>query len=210
MDASASAGFPTTLRYDGAFQFCRIMFRNAPNGDGGGWSVDWPRADENLSVSPVRADSTPVSVSSDTPRAYNHDVAHPLTDARRCPAARSSMLTEPGGAYFDETEAQSLARHTLQQRRFPVGRRLLGRLRLGALGRTSCARRCRPGEFTIADVPLDHPIFHMLYDVRELPQIPSIGFWAGTGGRHLERGRDSAYPHVRARLRRERSRCWCS
>ena len=29
--------------------FCRIMFRNASNGDGGGWSVDWPRADENLS-----------------------------------------------------------------------------------------------------------------------------------------------------------------
>ena len=35
--------------YDGAFQFCRIMFRNASNGDGAGWSVDWPRADENLS-----------------------------------------------------------------------------------------------------------------------------------------------------------------
>jgi len=35
--------------YDGAFMFCRIMFRNASNGDGGGWSVDWPRADENLS-----------------------------------------------------------------------------------------------------------------------------------------------------------------
>ena len=26
--------------YDGAFMFCRIMFRNASNGDGGGWSVD--------------------------------------------------------------------------------------------------------------------------------------------------------------------------
>ena len=35
--------------YDGAFMFCRIMFRNAPNGDGGGWSVDYPRADNNLS-----------------------------------------------------------------------------------------------------------------------------------------------------------------
>ena len=35
--------------YDGAFQFCRIMFRNASNGDGGGWAVDYPRADQNLS-----------------------------------------------------------------------------------------------------------------------------------------------------------------
>ena len=35
--------------YDGAFQFCRIMFRNASNGDGGGWAVDYPKADQNLS-----------------------------------------------------------------------------------------------------------------------------------------------------------------
>ena len=35
--------------YDGSFQFCRIMFRNAMDGDGGGWNVDWPRADQNLS-----------------------------------------------------------------------------------------------------------------------------------------------------------------
>jgi hypothetical protein len=35
--------------YDGAFMFCRIMFRNASNGDGGGWYVDYPRADQNLS-----------------------------------------------------------------------------------------------------------------------------------------------------------------
>src|SRR5262249_54430527 len=35
-------------KYDGAFQFCRISFRNASNGDGAGWYVDYPRADENL------------------------------------------------------------------------------------------------------------------------------------------------------------------
>ena len=42
-------GGHTNPAYDGAFQFCRVMFRNAPDGDGGGWSVDWPRADQNLS-----------------------------------------------------------------------------------------------------------------------------------------------------------------
>ena len=31
--------------YDGAFQFCRIMFRNASDGDAGGWGIDYPRAD---------------------------------------------------------------------------------------------------------------------------------------------------------------------
>jgi hypothetical protein len=39
----------TNPNYDGAWMFCRIMFQNASNGDGAGWSVDWPRADENLS-----------------------------------------------------------------------------------------------------------------------------------------------------------------
>ena len=26
--------------YDGAFMFCRVIYRNARDGDGGGWSVD--------------------------------------------------------------------------------------------------------------------------------------------------------------------------
>src|SRR5205823_13210508 len=47
------------------------------------------------------------------------------------------------------------------------------------------------------------PIFHVLYDVREVPQIPSIGFWFGTGGRTSERGADSAVVHARAITDRE-------
>ena len=31
--------------YDGDFMFCRIWFRNASDGDGAGWSVDWPAKD---------------------------------------------------------------------------------------------------------------------------------------------------------------------
>jgi hypothetical protein len=37
----------------------------------------------------------------------------------------------------------------------------------------------------------------MLYDMQEIPQIPSINFWFGTGSTS-ERGPDSAEPHVRA------------
>ena len=42
-------GVPPNAKYDGAFMFCRIMFRQNPYGDGDGWSVDYPRADVNLS-----------------------------------------------------------------------------------------------------------------------------------------------------------------
>src|SRR4051794_7278444 len=92
-------------KYDGAFQFCRIYFRNASDGDGGGWSVDYPRADENLTFRLSELTST--LVSQGTGGNYNHAVMN-LTDAltlSRCPF---TMLTEPGGAYFDPNEAAGL------------------------------------------------------------------------------------------------------
>ncbi len=185
---------PENPPYDGAFQFCRIAFRNAPNGDGAGWFVDWPRADENLTFRLSELTTTTVSLKGDGPRSYNHAVLN-LTEVltlSRCPF---TMLTEPGGAYFDEAEAQSL-REYLQRGGFLWADDFWGEYAwdhwLGEL------RKALPsGEFTITDVPLDHPIFHTLYDVHELPQIPSIGFWAGTGGATSERGRDSAVPHAR-------------
>ena len=42
--------YATVEDFDGSFQFCRVVFRRALNGDGGDWSVDFPRADENLSI----------------------------------------------------------------------------------------------------------------------------------------------------------------
>src|SRR4026207_1447089 len=58
--------------YDGTFRFCRIMFRQNPNGDGDGWSVDYPRADINLSYRLSELTST--SVGRDGQGGYNHAV----------------------------------------------------------------------------------------------------------------------------------------
>ena len=44
------------------------------------------------------------------------------------------------------------------------------------------AKALPPATYPIVDLPLDHELFHTLYDVRELPQIPSIGFWIETRG----------------------------
>ena len=49
-------GFGAPLRmataesFDGGFNFCRIIFSQSPDGDGANWSVDYPRADVNLSI----------------------------------------------------------------------------------------------------------------------------------------------------------------
>ena len=77
-----------------------------------------------------------------------------------------------------------------------MGRRLLGTDRLGHLGR-EIEKALPPPEYQIVDVPLGHELFHALYDVHEIPQIPSINFWLGTG-QTSERYGASAVPHVRA------------
>ena len=68
---------PENPTYDGAFQFCRIAFRNGGNGDGNGWWVDYPRADENLTFR--LSELTTTIVSDNGPRSYNHAVLN-LTD----------------------------------------------------------------------------------------------------------------------------------
>jgi hypothetical protein len=178
--------------YDGAFVFCRIMFRNAANGDGGGWGVDYPKADQNLSFR--LSELTRTSVSRDERGDFNHAVLQ-LTDEAtlsRCPFI---MMTEPGGAYFDEAEATAL-RTYLQKGGFLWADDFWGEY-AWAHWENEIRKALPSGEFPLADVPLDHPMFHVLYDVREIPQIPSLGFWRGPGDSTSERGRDSAVPHVR-------------
>src|SRR5262245_61770347 len=71
------AVFDPTWFYDGGFVFCRVAFRNAPYGDGNGWSVDYPRADLNL---PFRAGQlTTIPISRDHSGEPNH-VVITLTD----------------------------------------------------------------------------------------------------------------------------------
>ncbi|MBI3402103.1 MAG: DUF4159 domain-containing protein [Acidobacteria bacterium] len=186
-------GIPANPQYDGAFMFCRVMFRNASDGDGAGWSVDWPRADENLSFR--FSELTRTIVSRDALGNYNH-VLLQLTDAALLGKCPFIMLTEPGGAYFDEAEAAGL-RTYLQKGGFLWADDFWGEY-AWAHWENEIRKALPSGEYPLIEVPLEHPMFHTLYDVKEKVQIPSINFWYGTGGGTSERGRDSAVPHTRA------------
>jgi hypothetical protein len=178
--------------YDGAFMFCRIMFRNASNGDGAGWSVDWPRADENLSFR--LSELTRTSVSKRGDGEWNH-VTIPLTDTERLSHCPFIMMTEPGGAGFDDEEAAKL-RLYLDKGGFLWADDFWGEYAWGWW--VGQIRKALPAaEFPIFDVPLDHPLFHTQFEVTKIPQIPSINFFFGTH-QTSERGADSATPHVRA------------
>jgi len=56
-----SARFATPSDFDGGFQFCRVVFRSDRNGDGNGWDIDWPRADESLSIPGSRSPAMPLA-----------------------------------------------------------------------------------------------------------------------------------------------------
>ena len=184
--------------YDGAFQFCRIVFRQAVDGDGGGWFVDYPRADENLSFR--FSELTRASVSRAIDGSFNHAAIH-LTDQQELSRCPFIMMTEVGAAYFDEAEAAAL-RAYLEKGGFLWADDFWGEY-AWAHWENEIRKALPSAEFPLIDVPLDHQLFHMLYDVKQIAQIPSINFWYGTGGGTSERGRDSAEPHVRAILDRE-------
>ena len=108
---------PENPQYDGAFQFCRIAFRNAANGDGGGWWVDYPRADENLTFRLSELTTTPVS--DNGPHAYNHAVLR-LTDVLNLSRCPFTMITEP--ASLVTTRAVSMTPKTDASRRCVISR----------------------------------------------------------------------------------------
>ena len=178
---------PENPQYDGAFMFCRIMFRNASNGDGGGWGVDYPKADQNLSYR--LSELTTTSVSRNPVGDFNHAVIR-LTDEAFLSHCPFIMMTEPGGAFLDDDEAASL-RLYLQKGGFLWADDFWGEYAWEHW--LNEIRKALPSsDYPLMDVPLEHPLFHTLYDVHEIPQIPSIGFWYGSGFNTSERGRDSA------------------
>jgi hypothetical protein len=186
-----STAFARPEDFDGGFQFCRLVFRNAVNGDGDGWSVDWPRADENLSIR--LSELTRIPVSMDETGQPKHLLVR-LTDPEisRCAFV---MMTEPGGADFDPEEAAGL-RNYLLKGGFLWADDFWGDYAFAFW--ESQIRQALPSlTYPIVDVPLDHPIFHQMLAVPSFPQIPGIGVWRRL---HVtsERGPASAVPHLRA------------
>ncbi len=119
------------------FQFCRIAFRGNRAGDGGGWGVDYPRADINMSIRLSELTKTKVSFAA--PDEPNHLVVQLTSEALfQCPFV---MMTEVGAAYLDEAEAKAL-RDYVTKGGFLWADDFWGSTR-GKYGRTSFARPCR-------------------------------------------------------------------
>ncbi len=183
---------PNADSFDGGFTFCRIMFDRSMDGDGGGWSVDYPRADTNLSIR--LSELTKTRISRDPATGEPNHLVMRLTDDAifQCPFI---MMTEVGAAYFSPEEAAALRDYLLK------GGFLWADDFWGEYAWEIWARefdKVLPrARFPMTDLPLTHPLFHQQFEVKAIAQIPSINYWYGSGGDTSERGADSRPPHVR-------------
>ncbi len=169
---------------DGGFHFCRVAYRSG-RGDGGGWGVDYPQADTNLSIRLSELTKAPVSF--DANRDPNHLVVR-LTDPElfQCPFV---MMTEVGGTFLDDEEVERLREYLLKGG-FLWADDFWGSYAWEAW-ESELGKVLPPGQYPIVDLPLDHPMFRTHFVIRKVPQIPSINYWMGSGGDTSERGPDS-------------------
>jgi hypothetical protein len=181
--------------FDGTFQFCRIWFNSDGRGDGGDWTVDWPRADINLSIR--LAELTKTTVGKTSAGDPNHLLLRLTDDALfQCPFI---MMTEVGSASIDDEEAAKLRSYLLK------GGFLWADDFWGSYAWEWWEAEIRKvfprAEYPIVDLPLNHPLFRSQFEIKNgTPQIASIGIWARTGGGTSERGEDSAVVNTRAIL----------
>ena len=173
--------------FDGSFNYCRAFYRSILNtGSGSGWDTDYPAADNNFSVR--LAELTRVRVKFGPDRQPHHVVV-PLSDPMifRCPLL---FIEDTGGAEFSDEEVRSLREYLLK------GGFLWTDDSWGSANWNGwirqIARVLPPSEFPVIDIPLTHPIMHVLYDVKEIPQVPSMNHWYRSGGQTSENGSDSA------------------
>src|SRR5687767_2367795 len=95
---------PAPDTFQGDFNFCRLAFRSSFGGFGGGWGVDYPRADQNLSVRLSELSVAAVDVGADgTPKYVVLQATEP--ELFKCPFV---MVTNHGQASFADDEVTAL------------------------------------------------------------------------------------------------------
>jgi hypothetical protein len=171
--------FPTKDSFQGSFNFCRAMF-DSNRREKRGWSTDYPGADLNFSTRLAELTKAPVTM---RPHADEEDAADAvvvrLTDDAlfKCPYI---LMQDAGTAVFNAQEAKRLREYLLK------GGFVFVSDYWGDWGRDQfdeeIGRALPPSQYPIVDLPLNHSIWRTLFDVRTVPQMPSIQSWRRTGG----------------------------
>jgi hypothetical protein len=173
--------FPTTQSFQGSFNFCRAMFESNRR-EKRGWSTDYPGADLNFSTRLAELTKAPVTMRHDA-HAGEDDapdaVVVRLTDDAlfKCPYV---IMQDAGTADFSPEEATRLRQYLLK------GGFVFASDYWGPWAREQFDEQIGlalpPGQYPIVELPLSHSIWRTLFDVKKVPQMPSIQSWRRSGG----------------------------
>ena len=168
--------FPNANSFQGAFTFCRGMFASNRR-EKRGWDTDYPGADINFSIRLAELTRTRVTkqVTGTDPEYVTVRLTDP--DLFQCPF----LLFEDAGTIFLSEQEVSSFREYLLKGGFVFVSDYWGPQAREQFDR-EIGRVLPRAEYPIVDVPLDHPLWHTQFEVKEVPQMPSIQAWRRTGG----------------------------
>ena len=169
------------------FTFCRIRYTSMGGYGRGDWQTDFPASDLNFSQR--LEELTTITVNKDERGNYKH-VVMDITDEQLFDYPFIYMI-EVGRLHFTDQEVETLRDYLLRG----------GFLMVDDFWGTmewenweyEISRVFDPREYPMKKLDLEHPIFHMVFTLKEIPQVPSIHHWL-RGGNTSERGRDSEEP----------------
>ncbi|HXW06241.1 MAG TPA: DUF4159 domain-containing protein [Vicinamibacterales bacterium] len=184
--------FPDALSFDGSFNFCRLMYNSVRREAGGqGWWTDYPDADTNFSIR--LAELTKTRVSRQPDGQPNYLVVRAIDPALfQCPFV---IIEDAGTAGFTDEEVLRLREYLLKGGFMWVDD--FWGTRAWMEWRDEIARVLPPSDYPIADLSIAHPLFRTMFEIREIPQIPSIAHWRRSDGGTSERGYDSDTVNLR-------------
>ena len=176
-------GLPTIEgSVDRGFSFCRLQYREVRReANGQGWETDYPVSDRNLMTRFSQLTTATIARWEDGEP--GHAVVRAIDDSLfECPFLFASDV---GTMALTDLDIVRLRDYLLKGGFLWVddfwGNRAWDQW-------ASQILRILP-EHTIVDVPPDHPLLSALYQVSEIPQVPSIQFWRRSGMATSERGR---------------------
>jgi len=174
----------TSDSFDGAWHFCRLAYR------GRAWATDYPDADYNFSTR--LSELTKITVSR-TAGEVRPLIVRPTDDTLfQCPFV---MLWQAESLWLSDEDVARLRQYLLK------GGFIWSDDSWGTFAWQNFEQemsKVLPGpQYRFADLLPTHPLFHTLFDLPKVPQIPGISYWWRSGGDTSEQGADSAEVHVR-------------
>jgi len=190
--------FATPASFQGGFNFCRLMF-TSDHREKQGWGTDYPGADINFSIRISELTKINVTMRDDSSEGPEPDaVVVRITDDAlfQCPFL---LMEDAGTVRFSPLEVSRLQDYLLK------GGFLLASDYHGSWAQEQfddeISRVLPPGRFPIVDLtpPLrgDHPIWHTMFNVTQIPQMASIMTWRRTGDVIERWNENGAAPDVR-------------